>query len=78
MASKGGLGDKFEAVVATMPVGRLVVGLQRGRASIFTLATIPKDKTYGEIYCFCDDPARRNKWIAVFRRMAVSIFDMRL
>jgi hypothetical protein len=70
-------GEEAEEEVAELPVEALAVGLQRGRAHMLTLATIYKNEMFDEIYCFCDDPVRRNKWIAVFRRMGVAIYDLR-
>ena len=70
-------GERTEEVVAEVPLEVLAVGLRRGRANMLTLATVHKNKWFDEIYCFCDDATRRNKWVAVFRRMGVSIFDLR-
>ena len=68
--------DGSTVVVAEVPVEDLAVGLQRGRADMFTMATLQEGKMYDEIYCFADDQVKRNKWIAVFRRMGVAIFDL--
>ena len=68
--------DGSTVVVAEVPVKHLSVGLQRGRADMFTMATLQEGKMYDEIYCFADDQVKRNKWIAVFRRMGVAIFDL--
>ena len=70
-------GEETEKVVAEVPVEVLAVGLQRGRANMLTLATLYRNEMFDEIYCFCDNPIRRNRWIHVFRRMGVAIFDMR-
>jgi len=70
-------GERTEEVVAEVPMEVLAVGLRRGRANMLTLATVHKNKLFDEIYCFCDDPTRRNRWIAVFRRMGVPVFDLR-
>ena len=71
-------GEEIEKMVAELPVEALAVGLQRGRANMLTLATVgDKGEMFDEIYCFCDNPVRRNKWIAVFRRMGVAVFDLR-
>ena len=70
-------GEEAEKVVAEVPLEVLAVGLQRGRANMLTMATLYRNEMFDEIYCFCDDPIRRNKWIHVFRRMGVAIFDMR-
>ena len=43
---------------------------------MFTIATLHRGRMYDEIYCFADDQVKRNKWIAVFRRMGVNIFDV--
>jgi hypothetical protein len=67
------------AVVVEVPVGELAVGLQRESVEMFTVATLPKNRMYDdhdEIYCFVDNQVKRNKWIAVFRRMGVPIFDL--
>jgi hypothetical protein len=39
-------------------------------------STLHKDRMYDEIYCFAEDHIKHNKWIAVFRRMGVRVFDM--
>jgi hypothetical protein len=67
------------AVVVEVPVGELAVGLQQESVEMFTVATLPKNRMYDahdEIYCFVDNQVKRNKWIAVFRRMGVPIFDL--
>ena len=68
--------DGSTVVVAEVPVEDLAVGLQRGRADMFTIATLHEGKMYDEIYCFADDQVKRNKWIAVFRRIGVPVFDV--
>ena len=70
-------GEETEEVVAEVPAEALAVALRRGRTNMFMIATIHKDKLFDEIFCFCDNSTRRNKWIAVFRRMDVAIFDVR-
>jgi hypothetical protein len=62
-------------VVAQVPVKDLAVGLQRGRTNMFIVATRHQHKIYDEICCFADDQQKRNKWIAVFRRLGVDIHD---
>ena len=69
------------AVEVEVPVGELAVGLRRESVEMFTVATLPKHKNrmyddHDEIYCFVDNQVKRNKWIAVFRRMGVPIFDL--
>ena len=66
-----------EKVVAEVPLEALAVGMRRGRANMLTIATVHGNNLFDEIYCVCDDPARRNRWIAVFRGMGVAIFDLR-
>ena len=66
-----------EKVVAEVPLEALAVGMRRGRANMLTIATIHESNLFDEIYCVCDDPARRNRWIAIFRGMGVAIFDLR-
>ena len=63
-------------VVASIPAEELAVGLQRGRTDMFIIATRYRNKLYDDIACFADDQGKRNKWIAVFRRMGVPIFDL--
>ena len=63
-------------VLAQVPLHDLAVGLQRGRSSMLTLATVYGEKMFDEIYCFADDPVKRNRWVAIFRRMGVPIFDL--
>ena len=63
------------AVVVEVPVVELAVGLQQESVEMFTVATLPKNRMYDahdEIYCFVDNQVKRNKWIAVFRRMGLS------
>ena len=64
-----------KAVVAQVPVEELAVGLQTGHTQMFTVATLHKNRMHDEIYCFADDKVKFNKWIAVFRRMGVPVFD---
>jgi hypothetical protein len=64
-------------VLAEVPLELLAVRLQRGRADMFTIATHHENRLYDEIYCFADDQAERDEWIAVFRRMGVSILHLR-
>ena len=64
-------------VLAQVPLEELAVRLQRGRADMFTIATRHKNRLYDEIYCFADDQAERDEWIAVFRQMGVSILHLR-
>ena len=66
-----------EKVVAEVPLEALAVGMRRGRANMLTVATVHESNLFDEIYCVCDDPARRNRWIAIFREMGVAIFDLR-
>ena len=68
--------ESSKAVVAEVPVEALAVGLSRWRTDMFTIATLHNNRMYDEIYCFVDDQVKRNKWIAVFGRMGVSIFDV--
>jgi hypothetical protein len=63
-------------VVAKVPVEELVVGLRRGHTEMFTVATLHKNARYDEISCFAVDQVKRDKWIAVFRRMGVPVFDV--
>jgi hypothetical protein len=67
------------AVVVEVPVVELAVGLQKESVEVFTVDTLPENRMYDaddEIYCFVDNQVKRNKWIAVFRRMGVPIFDL--
>jgi len=67
------------AEVVEVPVVELAVGLQKESVEVFTVATLPENRMYDaddEIYCFVDNQVKRNKWIAVFRRMGVPIFDL--
>ena len=70
-------GERTEKVVAEVPLEALAVGMRRGRANMLTVATVHESNLFDEIYCVCDDPARRNRWIAIFRGMGVAIFDLR-
>jgi hypothetical protein len=40
------------------------------------IATVYQSKMFDEIFCFADDQVKRNKWIAVFRRMGVPVSDL--
>ncbi len=73
--SSGGASSKT-TVLTQVPVKELAVGMQRGRENMFTIATLHRGRMYDEIYCFADDQVKRNKWIAVFRRMGVTLFDV--
>ena len=73
---RGAAGEVTEKVVAEVPLKVLAVCLQRGRTNMFILATVHQNEMFDEIYCFCDDSARRNKWVKVFRQMGVAIFDL--
>ena len=70
-------GEWTEKVVAEVPLEALAVGMRRGRPNMLTIATVHGNNLFDEIYCVCDDPARRNRWIAIFREMGVAIFDLR-
>ena len=70
-------GDATEEVVAEAPVEALAVCLLRGRADMFTLATVHEDEMVDEIYCFCGGPATRLEWIEDFLRVGIAIFDLR-
>ena len=63
-------------VLAEVPLELLAVRLQRGRSDMFTIATHHTNRLYDEIYCFADDKAERDEWIAVFRRMGVTILHL--
>ena len=63
-------------VLAQVPLQDLAVGLQRGRRTLLTLATLYDEKMFDDIYCFAADQVTRNNWITVFRRMGVPIFDV--
>ena len=52
------------------------MGIQPGRENMFAVATLHKNRLFDKIYCFADDQAERDKWIAVFRRMGVHMFDL--
>ena len=64
------------AVVVEVPAAELAVGLKRGHIDMFIIATLHENRMYDEICCFADNQVKRNKWIAVFRRMGVAIFDV--
>ena len=80
-ASRDTCGDGSQhispVVLAQVPLEELAVRLQRGRADMFTIATRHENRLYDEIYCFADDQAERDEWIAVFRQMGVSILHLR-
>ena len=71
----GGEGSQSTSAVAMkVPVEELAVGMQRGRADMFKIATLHKQMLCDEICCFTDDQAEHDEWIAVFRRMGVAFF----
>jgi hypothetical protein len=71
----GGEGSQSTSAVAMkVPVEELAVGMQRGRADMFKIATLHKQMLYDEVCCFTDDQAEHDEWIAVFRRMGVAFF----
>ena len=70
-------GAKTEVVIAEVSVEALAVFLHPGRADMFKLAAVHQNEIVDDIYCFCDDPARRDRWTAVFPRMGVAVFDLR-
>ena len=79
-ASRDSSGAKAKAkgstgVVVEVPAAELAVGLKRGHIDMFIIATLHENRMYDEICCFADNQVKRNKWIAVFRRMGVAIFD---
>ena len=74
----GGEGSQSTSAVAMkVPVEELAVGMQRGRADMFKIATLHKQMLCDEICCFTDDQAEHDEWIAVFRRMCVPILHFR-
>ena len=80
-ASRDSSGAKAKAkgstgVVVEVPAAELAVGLKRGHIDMFIIATLHENRMYDEICCFADNQVKRNKWIAVFRRMGVAIFDV--
>jgi hypothetical protein len=74
-SSPGNMSDP-SAVLAEVPVDQLAVGLLKGRTDMMMLATLHKGRMYDEIYCVAAGQAKRNQWIAVFRRMGVPVFDV--
>ena len=61
-------------VVVKVPLEELAVRFQQWRADMFTISTLHEQKTNDEIWCFADDQAERDEWIAVFRRAGVALF----
>ena len=51
-------------------------GATKRAQDIMVIATLHKGRMYDEIYCVAAGQAKRNQWIAVFRRMGVAIFDL--
>ena len=70
---KCALDESSTDMLVEIPVEHLAVGLQRGRPDMFMIATLLEGKIHDDICCFANDP---NKWVAVFRRMGVPIFDV--
>ena len=64
------------ATLSQVPMKDLAVGMQPGRENMFAVATLHKNRLFDKIYCFADDQAERDEWIAVFRRMGVHMFDL--
>ena len=60
-------------IMARVPVDELVVTLFQRRPKMFCLSSRCQSLS-DKIYCFTDTEEKRNKWVAVFRRMDVRIF----
>ena len=64
-------------VVVEVPLEELGVGLQQGRANMFTVVTVRDNKMASDdICCFANNQAERDEWISIFRRMGVPVFDV--
>jgi hypothetical protein len=64
------------APLSQVPIKDLAVGVQPGRENMFVVATLHNNTLFDKIFCFADDQAERDEWIAVFRRMGVLMFDL--
>jgi hypothetical protein len=50
-------------MVVQVPLEELAVRLQRGRANMFTISTLHKQRLYDEICCFTEDQGKWSEWI---------------
>ena len=61
---------RFDAEMAKAATSELIVTLFPGRFDMFCMTTVHEGI---EIYCFAEDQVKRNKWVAVFRRMGIVV-----
>jgi len=63
-------GKGFVAEMAKAATSEIVVTLFPGCFDMFCMMTVHEGI---EIYCFAEDQVKRNKWVAVFRRMGIVV-----
>jgi len=63
-------GKGFVAEIAKVTTSDIVVTLFPGCFDMFCMTTVHEGI---EIYCFAEDQVKRNKWVAVFRRMGIVV-----
>ena len=59
-------------IMARVPIHQLVVTLFQRRTTMFCLSSRCQSLS-DKIYCFTDTEEKRNKWVAIFRRMDVRV-----
>jgi hypothetical protein len=63
-------GKGFVAEMAKVTTNEIVVTLFPGCFDMFCMTTVHEGI---DIYCFAEDQVKRNKWVAVFRRMGIVV-----
>jgi hypothetical protein len=71
MEARTGAREGVDMIVAQASVDQLVITVFQGRFDMFRLCL--KGEESENIYCFATDQTARNKWIAIFRRMSITI-----
>jgi len=63
-------GKEFVVEMAKVATSEIVVTLFPGCFDMFCMTAVHEGI---EIYCFAEDQVKRNKWVAVFRRMGIVV-----
>ena len=70
-------GDQsFKKVMARVLVGDVVVSLVRGCQRTFVLSSRGSNGV-DEVYCYTEDQTARNKWVDIFRRHGLAVYERR-
>ena len=68
-------GDQsFKKVMARVLVGDVVVSLVRGCQRTFVLSSRGSNGV-DEVYCYTEDQTARNKWVGIFRRHGLAVYE---